>query len=170
MWTVWEITDDLASGRDGSVRRFISHSCRFLYRTYLMRMAEHVASLNPPPLVHFHLIFAGAIVIMYFAVAYMSDPLFSLKNRWFTIAVAAVVAIAAIAAAIGFLSAARHAGEAFSTKAGAGRIDAVKCSFFRPPSCPQTSCSASTRPSNDRHRAADGCQRLRPLRLAVRLF
>ena len=33
----------------------------------------------------------------------MSEPLFSTKNRWFTISVAAVVIIAAIAAAIGFL-------------------------------------------------------------------
>jgi cytochrome c553 len=33
----------------------------------------------------------------------MNEPLFSLKNRWFTISVAAVVAIAAFAAAVGFL-------------------------------------------------------------------
>jgi cytochrome c553 len=33
----------------------------------------------------------------------MSEPLFSPKNRWFTISVAAVVVIAALAAAVGFL-------------------------------------------------------------------
>ena len=46
----------------------------------------------------------------------MNEPLFSLKNRWFTIAVAAVVAIAAIAAAIGFLWVPRaHARDAMAS-------------------------------------------------------
>ena len=46
----------------------------------------------------------------------MNEPLFSLKNRWFTIAVAAVAAIAAIAAAIGFLWVPRvHARDAMAS-------------------------------------------------------